>query len=418
MIEKRLLPNGIRVISERITHVHSVTIGVWVANGSRHEVPECSGISHFIEHLLFKGTERRTALDIAREIDSVGGVLNAFTSREYVCYYSKVLSKFLPQAVDLLADIFQNSLFNEEEIDKERDVILQELRMVEDTPDDYIHDLFSRNFWKDHPLGRPILGNEESVRAVTRESALSYKNRNYRGEDIIIAAAGNVDIEALFDLVSAKFGGVQSGTGRNEFPEPVPQNRFEVVTKELEQVHFCIGTRALPQSHPNRFSGYLLNTVLGGGMSSRLFQEIREKQGLAYSIYSYLSSYSDTGSMVIYAGIAPDRLQEVIRIVERELRRIKSSPISDVELDSAREQFKGNFLLSMESSDNRMTKLAKNEIYFGRNVPFQEIMEGFDGVTSESVLSLASDLFDSSTLTMAFIGRLHDVTAESVGISL
>lgn len=406
MIQKTTLDNGIRVISERIPHAHSVSIGIWVANGSRHERRESSGLSHFIEHLLFKGTERRSALDIAREIDSVGGVLNAFTSREYVCYYAKVLHKFLPQAVDLLSDIFLNSTFDEEEIEKERDVILQEIRMVEDTPDDFVHDLFSRTFWKGHQLGMSILGSDESVRAITRGSALAYKAAKYRGDDIIIAAAGNLEHDELLPLLDKTFSVIEQGTGREPAAPALHEKRLEVLEKDLEQVHLCLGTKALPQDHPNRFSGYLLNTILGGGMSSRLFQEVREKQGLAYSIYSYISSYSDAGSMVVYAGISSEKIADVLEIILRELRKMRNEPVTPVELSSAKEQFKGNFLLSLESSDNRMTKLAKNEIYFGRNVPVAEIMEGFDAVSAADITALAEEILDDRWFTLALMGKL------------
>ena len=413
MVSKTILDNGVRVISEFMPHVHSVSIGIWVANGSRHERREHNGVAHFIEHLLFKGTGRRTALDIAREIDSVGGVLNAFTSREYVCYYAKVLHRFLPQTVDLLADIFLNSTFDAKEIEKERMVILQEISMLEDTPDDYVHDLFHRSFWQGHPLGMSILGSVESVEALTREAILSHRNHTYRSEDIIVSVAGNVRHDEILRLVDGLFSALPAGTGRDFCNLPSYEKRLEVVEKDLEQVHICLGTKALPQNHPRRFEVYLINTILGGSMSSRLFQEIRERRGLAYSVYSYVVSHTDAGSLVIYAGTGPEKVRDVLDATFDELWKIKGAPVSVAELESAREQIKGNILLSLESTDNRMTKLAKNEIYFGRYLPLSELTEGFDAVTVEGLLNLASELFDSNCLTLALTGKVGDKGAMS-----
>ena len=405
MVQKTVLNNGIRIVSEQIPHAHSVSIGIWVTTGSRHETQLLSGASHFIEHLLFKGTGRRTALDIAREIDSVGGVLNAFTGREYVCYYAKVLSSHLPKAVDLLSDIFLNSVFDTDEIEKERKVILQEIDMLEDAPDDFIHDLFYQNFWKDHSLGRPIIGNEESVNSLTRDSLLIHKDATYQAGNIIIAAAGKVRHEDLLRLVGTLFDGVLSGNCNAEAPAPVLGSTVFIQEKELEQLHLCLGTKALPQNHLRRFESYILNAVLGGSMSSRLFQEVREKLGLAYSIYSYLASHTDSGSMAVYAGISPERLDEVVSIILREMGRLKRELLSSDELSAAKEQLKGNILLSLESSDNRMSKLAKNEIYFGTYQHLIDIMKGFDRVTSGNVLELAEELFAGDCLNLVLLGK-------------
>ncbi|WP_298269620.1 pitrilysin family protein [Geobacter sp.] len=412
MVSKTILDNGVRIISEYMPHVHSVSIGIWVANGSRHERREHNGVAHFIEHLLFKGTERRTSLDIAREIDSVGGVLNAFTSREYVCYYAKVLDKFLPKTVDLLADIFLYSTFDPEEIEKERKVVLQEISMLEDTPDDFIHDLFHRSFWQGHPLGMSILGSVDSIVGLTRDAILSHKDSKYRSDDIIISVAGNVRHEELLSLLEGLFGRIPGGSGRDFCHLPTYEKRVEIVEKDLEQMHICLGTRALPQNHPRRFEVYLINTILGGSMSSRLFQEIRERLGLAYSVYSYVVSHTDAGSLVIYAGTAPDKLDDVLDITAAELKRLKSEPVSQSELDASREQIKGNMLLSLESTDNRMTKLAKNEIYFGRYMPLAELTDGFDAVTPEGIQSLAGEIFDERYLTLALTGRVEGKRCE------
>jgi len=406
MIKKTTLDNGIRVITERIPYASSVSVGIWVANGSRHERRESNGVAHFIEHLLFKGTDRRSSLDIAREIDSVGGVLNAFTSREYVCYYAKVLDKFLPNAVDLLTDIFLHSTFDPEEIEKERRVVLQEINMMEDTPDDLIHDLFHQHFWQGHPLGMSILGDAESVSGLNRDAIVAYRDQMYRGDDVIVTAAGNLTHDQLILLLAQHMGSIPGGNGRADSALPVYQRRMELVEKDLEQMHVCLGLRGVQQSHPQRYDAFIMNAILGGSMSSRLFQEVREKSGLAYSVYSYIASHADAGSLVIYAGASPENSQELLEIMLRELGRFKVEPVPLVQLDGAREQLKGNLLLSLESSDNRMSRLAKNEIYFGTPLPLSDIMEGFDSVSSESIQRLANEILDNSALTLVMLGRV------------
>ncbi|ANA40412.1 MULTISPECIES: M16 family metallopeptidase [Geobacter] len=418
MVNKTILDNGVRIISEYMPHVHSVSIGIWVANGSRHERREHNGVAHFIEHLMFKGTEQRSALDIAREIDSVGGVLNAFTSREYVCYYAKVLDKFLPKTIDLLADIFLNSVFDSEEIEKERKVILQEINMLEDTPDDYVHDLFHRSFWRGHPLGLSILGSVESIEGLSRDAIITHLREKYRSDDIIIAVAGNVRHDELLSLVDGLFGQVPTGSGRDICHLPAYEKQVEVVEKDLEQVHICLGTKAFPQNHPRRFEVYLVNTLLGGSMSSRLFQEIRERLGLAYSVYSYVVSHTDAGSLVVYAGTSPAKLDDVLDIAFAELKRLKTELVPFTELESAKEQIKGNIYLSLESSDNRMTKLAKNEIYFGRYIPIHELTDGFDSVTSQGVLELAGEIFDERYLTLALMGKVDSAAFDVSRLAL
>lgn len=418
MVNKTILDNGVRIISEYMPHVHSVSIGIWVANGSRHERREHNGVAHFIEHLMFKGTDQRSALDIAREIDSVGGVLNAFTSREYVCYYAKVLDKFLPKTIDLLADIFLNSVFDSEEIEKERKVILQEINMLEDTPDDYVHDLFHRSFWRGHPLGLSILGSVESIEGLSRDAIITHLREKYRSDDIIIAVAGNVRHDELLSLVDGLFGQVPTGSGRDICHLPAYEKQVEVVEKDLEQVHICLGTKAFPQNHPRRFEVYLVNTLLGGSMSSRLFQEIRERLGLAYSVYSYVVSHTDAGSLVVYAGTSPAKLDDVLDIAFAELKRLKTELVPFTELESAKEQIKGNIYLSLESSDNRMTKLAKNEIYFGRYIPIHELTDGFDSVTSQGVLELAGEIFDERYLTLALMGKVDSAAFDVSRLAL
>lgn len=418
MVHKTLLDNGIRILTEKIPHAHSVSIGIWVTSGSRHENQALSGIAHFIEHLMFKGTAKRTALDIAREIDAVGGVLNAFTGREYVCYYAKVLSSHLPLAIDLLSDIFLNSSFDADEIEKERKVILQEIDMLEDTPDDFIHDLYYQKFWDGHPLGRPIVGTEESVGGLSRDFLLAHKDRTYCADNIIIAAAGNIDHDDLLRMVESAFGSVATGNGETETLLPAYGRGIHHLEKDLEQLHICLGTRSLPQNDARRFEAYIMNAVLGGSMSSRLFQEVREKRGLAYSIYSYMASHSDSGSLAVYAGTSSDRMEEVVSIILSEMRRLKTDLLTPTELAAAKEQLKGNILLSLESSDNRMSKLAKNEVYFGRYQSIEDIMNGFDRVTSEGVIELSRDIFADTSLNLVCLGKAGSTSTPAAALTI
>ncbi|MCJ7640342.1 MAG: insulinase family protein [Desulfobacterales bacterium] len=401
---KTILEGGIRVITEEIPYFKSVSMGVWVITGSRDEPSEENGISHFIEHLLFKGTERRTAFDIAKEIDSVGGALNAFTGREYTCFYAKVIDKNLPLAIDLLSDIFLHPLIDPKDVEKERSVILQEIKMVEDTPDDYVHDLFNRVCWGNHPLGYPILGTRELVQSFTREEIYHYYKENYQPKRIIICAAGNLHHQEVVDRIEEAFREMPRSNKLRERVKPQPISATNIWKRELEQVHFCLGTKGIQYNHSLRFSAYTLNSILGGGMSSRLFQEIRENRGLAYSVYSYLPTYTDTGLVVVYAGTSEESLREVIDLILREFNSLKKEPFKDGELETSKEQLKGNLLLSLESSDNMMTRLAKNEIYFDTYLPVEQILQGIDRVKEEEVRQLATELFDERLFCLTVLG--------------
>ena len=403
---KTVLDNGIKVITEEIPYLKSVSIGVWAISGSRDEQPHENGISHFIEHLLFKGTERRTAFDIAKEIDSVGGTLNAFTGREYTCFYAKVIDKNLPLAIDLLSDIFLHPLMEPNDVEKERMVILQEIRMVEDTPDDYIHDLFNRVCWGEHPLGSPICGTMELVQSFTRDQIYQFFKRSYPSQRILVCAAGNLQHQEVVDQIGKAFGHIPKSDLSRERSRPDSISTTNVWKRALEQVHICLGTRGLPYSHSLRFASYLLNTVLGGGMSSRLFQEIRENRGLAYSVYSYLPAYMDTGLFVVYAGTSEDSYQEVIELILKEFKRLKNDPFKNGELETAKEHLKGNLLLSLESSDSLMTRLAKNEIYFDAYLPVEQILAGIEGVKEEEVRFLANELFDQRYFCLTMLGPM------------
>jgi len=402
--QKTVLDNGIKVITEAIPYLKSVSIGVWITTGSRDEQPCENGISHFIEHLLFKGTERRTAFDIAREIDSIGGSLNAFTGREYTCFYAKVIDKNLPLAIDLLSDIFLNSLMDVKDVEKERMVILQEIKMVEDTPDDYIHDLFNRVCWGDHPLGFPIFGTSELVQSFHRDQICQYFKEYYQPSRIIICAAGNLDHQEVVDGIGATFGQIPKLDRVRERVRPDSISTTNICKRDLEQVHFCLGTKGLQYGHSLRFASYVLNCILGGGMSSRLFQEIRENRGLAYSVYSYLPAYIDAGLVVVYAGTDETSFQEAIRLILKEFHRLKKEPFKNGELEIAKEQLKGNLLLSLESSDNLMTRLAKNEIYFDSYFPVERVLQGIDEVEEEVVRCLANDIFDERFFCLTVLG--------------
>lgn len=418
MITKSVLHNGIRVISETMPHSHSVSIGIWITNGSRNDQIDINGASHFIEHLLFKGTPTRNALDIAREIDSVGGVLNAFTCREYVCYYAKVLDEALPKAVELLADIFLNSLFDQSDIEKERKVVFQEIWMLKDNPDSYIHDLFCQNLWKSHPLGMSIIGTEETVGRISRETLLDFRNKRFCAEDIIIAVAGNVVHDDLMILLENLFSDVAPGGYAKNESTPTYKKQINLNNKDLEQVHLCLGTKALPQNSPKRYVGYIINTILGGGISSRLFQEVREKRGLAYSVYSYILSHSDAGTFVVYAGTKKEQLFEVVEVILQLMKKMKSAPVTSAEMLFAIDHLKGNLLLSLESTDNRMTKLAKNEIYFDRQISIPEIVAGLERVTTTDIIDLCNELFQDRFLTLELMGKLDDLSIEPSSISL
>ena len=406
MILKDVLPNGLRVISEPMPAVVSSTIGIWVENGSRYEIPAQNGVSHFIEHLLFKGTRKRTAAQIAEQIDAVGGVLNAFTGKEYTCYYAKVLGKDLEMATEVLADIFLESVFDPAEIERERQVVLQEISQAEDTPDDFIHDLFTENFWKGHPLALPIFGSAETVNKIDREQLTSFMAARYRSSRVFIAAAGQVEHERLTAKCAGLFGGV-AGDGKVEkFSPPIDRPLVLNREKKLEQAHICIGGPGISQSHQLRYAAYVLNTALGGGMSSRLFQEVREKRGRVYSIYSFISSFIDSGYFGVYAGTNPEWVDEVLEVTVAELRKVERDGLKPAELARAKSQLQGNMLLGMESTDSRMNRLARNEIYFRRDVSLEELSAGIEAVTNDNIVELASSWFQPDKLAMVLLGDL------------
>ncbi len=407
MIQRTTLDNGIRVLSEKVPGCHSISLGVWVNNGSRHETVELNGISHFIEHMLFKGTARRSAQGIAREVDSVGGLLNAFTSREYSCYFVKILAEKLPMAVDLLGDLICHSQFNLDDIEKERRVILQEIAMIDDSPEESIHDQFASGFWAGHPLGMPVVGTRSTVGDIDRQQMLNFMSKRYAGKNLSVVAAGNLDHEELVGLVKEALGDVPELGEEQKDVAPVVKRNVGVVHRDLEQTHICLGIDGLPQNHNDRYGTYLLNTILGGNMSSRLFQKVREELGLAYSVYSYHHNHSDSGAFIIYAGTSSESAPLVIQTIMEELTRLRREPVSSEELQSAKDYLKGGMLLSMESMDNRMTRLAKNELFLRDvGISVDESRKRIDAVTVELVQHLAQNLFVNETLNLQLTGRV------------
>ena len=404
MVVREVLPGGLRLVTETMPHVRSVTLGVWLTRGSRHETDERGGIAHFVEHMLFKGTGTRSAEDIAQAIDSIGGQLDAFTAKEYASYYIKVLDEHVPLAVDLLADIVQRPAFVAEEVEREKKVILEEIKMVEDTPDDLVHELFTQHFWEGHPLARPILGSPETVEGLTQKTILDYFGGAYVAPNMIVSAAGNLDHGRLRELIEKAFGGL--APAGEPFHEAAPHVSPQVVTrtKELEQSHLCLGTHSYAQSHEDRYVSYILNTVLGGSMSSRLFQNIREKRGLAYSVFSGLSAYRDAGNITIYAGCANEAVGEVIDLCVEELKAIKREPVADSELRRAKDHLKGSLMLSLENTASRMSHLARQEIYFDRHFGLDETLAGVEAVTVDDVQRVASDLFSNGSLAATVVG--------------
>src|SRR5579863_1181498 len=408
-IEVATLKNGVRVISEEMGHVRSVSLGVWIRTGSRRETSEENGISHFIEHMLFKGTKNRSAEEIARSVDSIGGGLDAFTAKEMVSYNTKVLDEHLPLAFDVLADLVLNPLFREEDIEKEKGVILEELKMEVDNPEYLLHEIFSSNFWKDHPLGKPILGTRDTVRAFDQDMLRDYYGRYYTPANILITAAGNLSHERLVDLVRERFESLRLDGPLPPDTPPVPHARLVFRNKtSLEQTHLYMGVPGYAFPHKSRFACYALNTVLGGGVSSRLFQNIREKQGLAYAVYSELSMYRDTGCMAIYAGTSVESAGKVIESIVHELRELKDNLVPAEELRRAKDNLKGSFMLGLESTSSRMANLARQDLYFQRFFTLDEMLESIEAVTAEQVQQIAREFFNPKNITLAVLGNLGD----------
>ncbi len=413
-IDRSCLDSGIEVITETMPGVESSTIGFWVKTGSRDEAAAVGGVSHFIEHLLFKGTKRRSPLDISREIERVGGILNAFTGREFTCFYVKVLNKDIPLAIDLLSDILTESTFDETEIDKERQVVLQEIHMVDDTPDDLVHDLFAERFWNGHRIGSPTLGLSDTIKNIPRDKILEYFNKHYTSENMFITAAGGITHDEVLSHLGSGFKGNGNGAASgNDFGLPKQTSGIKIVEKDLEQVHICLGVPAMEQSNSDRYKLYLANNILGSGMSSRLFQKIREDRGLAYSVYSFLSLYRDAGMAGVYVGTTKEHFSESVEIILNEYNKM-ADDITEEELTDAKEQLKGGIILGLEASDSRMMKLARDFIYYGKSLPVSEIVEEIEKVSLSDAKGIVEEYFVPSRVTLVAVGNVEESALSNI----
>jgi predicted Zn-dependent peptidase len=406
-IRRQVLPNGLTIITEQMQHIRSASIGIWLQTGSRDEDAAWNGISHFIEHMLFKGTEHRTAEEIARQVDSIGGNMDAFTAKECICFNVKVLDEHLPVALEILSDLVLHPVFDSNDITRERGVILEEIKMDEDNPDYLVHEIFTQNFWKDHPLGKPILGTKETVKKFERAAVLDTYSHRFAPGNIIVSAAGNLDHDRFVELVTKHFEHMKPR--KNGFHSPVPKIVSKITLrnkKALEQVQLCLGVPSHPIAHEKRHAGYILNTLLGGGMSSRLFQNIRERQGLVYSIYSDLNPYRDTGCLAVYAGTSRESASKVVQSVVSEFHKLKAEPVPADELRRSKDQLKGSLMLSLESSSARMSNLARQEMYFDRFYDLDELIAKIEAVTIEDLTSLANEFFNTDSVAVTILGNL------------
>jgi predicted Zn-dependent peptidase len=414
-IRKTVLSNGLLVLTESMPHVRSVSMGAWIGSGSRDETAEVNGISHFVEHMVFKGTTSRSAQQIAREVDTIGGNLDAFTGKEMVCFNIKVLDENVPPALDVLADLVLHPTFTPEDLSREQGVILEEIKMDEDNPDYLVNEIFTQNFWKGDALGRPILGTIKTVSSFNQQTLFDFYAGCFTPRNMIFSAAGNLEHDDFVAQVEREFSSLAASSN-----EIAPKVAAPIVTphitlkrkKSLEQVQLCLGVPALPVNDPQRYGVYLLNTMLGGGMSSRLFQTIREDQGLAYSIYSEMSPFRDTGSLCVYAGTSVDKTEKVLQLTLQELRRLKEEKVSDVELKRAKDQLKSNMVIGLESSGSRMANLARQQMYFGRFFGVDEIIEEVEAVTSADIQELAQQLFRQETMALTLLGNLGTMKVE------
>jgi predicted Zn-dependent peptidase len=407
-IRRQVLPHGLTVITERMENIRSASIGIWLETGSRDETPQSNGISHFIEHMVFKGTAHRSAEEIARQVDSFGGNMDAFTSKECICFNVKVLDENVPIALDILCDLVLYPTFDAQDIVRERGVILEEIKMDEDNPDYLVHEIFTQNFWKDHPLGKPILGTKETVKKFERDTVVDTYSYRFAPGNIIVAAAGHLDHDNFVELVAKQFEHLKPAKNGFHSAEPKIVPRITLRNKKaLEQVQLCMGVPAYPIAHERRHAGYILNTLLGGGMSSRLFQNIRERQGLAYSIYSDLNPYRDTGCMAVYAGTSLASAAKVVQSVVGEFRNLKNGRVPEDELRRAKDQLKGSLVLSLESSMARMSNLARQEMYFDHFQDLDELVEKIEAVTADDVQAIAQEFFQTELVAVTALGNLN-----------
>ena len=417
-ITKHVLPNGLVVITETMPHVRSVSIGVWVRNGSRREATAENGLAHFIEHMVFKGTERRSAEAIAREMDSVGGMLDAFTSKEQICFNAKVLDEHLPIAFDVIADLMLRPNFDSEDLKKEQQVILEEIKMDLDNPEYLLHEIFTRGFWPEHALGRPILGTPETVNNFNRDILRTRFASWFAPDHLVVTAAGNVAHEQVLDLVTREFGHLQPSGEQPAHVAPRTSAPIHLEKKrDLEQVHLCVGVPSVPLGHEDRFGIAVLNNLLGGGMSSRLFQNIREKRGLAYAVFSEITPYSDAGMLTVYAGSAKETVGQVLDLIVSEFRDLKKSPVTEEELARSKNHLKGSLMLSLESTSSRMSNLARQELYFGRFYSMDEILASIEAVTREQLQTLAQQYFRVDDIAVTVLGNINGFALDRARLS-
>jgi len=409
MYRKTVLNNGVRIISERLEHLRSVSLGIWVNRGSRDEEDLESGISHFIEHMSFKGTRNRTSLQIAKEFDAIGGLSNAFTGKENTCFHGRVLGKHFTLLSDILSDIFLNPTFDSGDMEREREVIFQEISMMEDTPDDNVHVLFNGFFWQGHPIGMSVLGTDETVSAIGKETILRYVGKFYSSREILVAAAGNVDHDSMVSCLSPLFETLTDKGALDPGRRPPRSNTgVSVHAKDLEQVHICLGGEAPSLADKKRFACALFNTILGGNMSSRLFQEIRENRGLAYSVYSFHAAYVDAGLLGIYLATDQRNVNPALETIQREVRKICKGDLSESDLSAAKEHLTGGIYLASESADNRMMRIARNEIVFDKYVSHEEVVSNLEQVTVDEVVEIGHDVFKDGEVSLVTLGPMRE----------
>lgn len=408
MFRKEILPNGVRIVTEEMPQVRSVSIGLWVKVGSRDENELNNGISHFIEHLMFKGTTQRTAKQIAEELDAIGGQLNAFTAKEYTCYYAKVMDNHLDIAIDVLTDMFFNSLFDATEIEKEKNVVIEEIKMYEDTPDEQVHDIFASTVWQGHALGRPIIGNEQIINNIKRADIVNYYKTMYTPHNLVISVAGNIKHQEVLERLQPLFGHFNGVSAPKDSNKPLVNREDLGKYKDTEQVHLCMGTEGLPINHDHIYVLHVINSIMGGGISSRLFQNIREQRGLAYSVYSYQTSYQDAGLFTIYGGLSKNNLDQFMQLVIKEINDFREQSISPDELHRAKEQLKGSMFMGLESASSRMSRIGKGELILGYIHTPEEVANMIDKVTMDQVKNLAEKIFDLDKYSLTTVGPIKE----------
>lgn len=407
MIKKHTLDNGIRIVMEKIDYVRSASIGIWVNVGSNNENEETNGLSHFIEHMLFKGTKNRKANEIAEDIDNLGGQLNAFTSKECTCFYVKVLDENIKESVDILSDMFFNSLFEQEEIDKEISVVIEEIKMYEDSPEDIVHDKLSEVIFRGSPMAYNILGTESNLKTFNEEKVKGYMQENYSPSNTVISIAGSFDEHELINLIEEKFKKWESKEVIHTHLDAEYERKILGINKDLEQLHMCIGNKTFGRHDENYHTLLVLNNLFGGTMSSRIFQEVREKKGLVYSIYSFVSNYKNTGIFSIYAGMSHDQVEDALRTILKEMINIKNGNLTQEEFIRAKQQIKGNYILSLESTSSRMSAIGRRELLYNEILSPQEVIEGINNVKIEDVVKVAKELFTIDNLSITFTGNLN-----------